>query len=304
MTLVVVGTVAFDSVSGPHGSMERMLGGSATYFSLAASYFTDVRVVGVVGEDFEDHHHEVLIKRGVCTEGIERAPGKSFFWAGEYSANMNERQTLDTQLNVLATFDPKLPEHYRQSPYLFLGNIDPELQYRVAGQMESPRLIAGDTMNFWIEGKRADLDKMLQKIHVLLINDSEARQLSGEYNLLKAARAIQLMGPETVVIKRGDNGATMLQKADIFSVPALPLEEVLDPTGAGDSFAGGFMGYLASRSVSASVPDPQAFRRAMVYGSVMGSFAVEKFGIERLLHLTREQIEARLGEFQRLTQFD
>ena len=304
MTLVVVGTVAFDSVSGPHGSVERMLGGSATYFSLAASYFTEVRVVGVVGEDFEEHHHEVLIRRGVCTQGIERAAGKSFFWAGEYSANMNERQTLDTQLNVLATFDPKLPAHYRQSKYLFLGNIDPELQHRVAGQMESPLLIAGDTMNFWIEGKREHLDLMLQKIHVLIINDSEARQLSGEYNLLKAGRAIQRMGPETVVIKRGDNGATMLQNGEIFSVPALLLEEVFDPTGAGDSFAGGFMGYLASRGVASGSADPQAFRRAIIYGSVMGSFAVEKFGVERLLHLTREQIEDRLREFQKLTQFE
>lgn len=304
MTLVVVGTVAFDSVRGPHGAVDRMLGGSATYFSLAASYFTEVRVVGVVGEDFEEHHHDVLLKRGICTQGIERAPGKSFFWAGEYSANMNERETLDTQLNVLATFDPKIPAHYRESPYLFLGNIDPELQHKVAGQMSAPSLIAGDTMNFWIEGKRDHLDRTLRKIHVLIVNDSEARQLSGEYNLLKAGRAIQRMGPETVVIKRGDNGATMLQNGDIFSVPALPLEEVFDPTGAGDSFAGGFMGYLASRGVANGGADTKAFRRAIIYGSVMGSFAVENFGVERLLHLTREQIDNRLREFQKLTYFE
>lgn len=304
MTLVVVGSVAFDSVRGPHGSVDRMLGGSATYFSIAASYFTEVRVVGVVGEDFEDEHHSVLLQRGVCTQGLERVAGKTFFWAGEYSANMNERETLETQLNVFATFEPKLPLHYRQSPYLFLGNIDPELQFAVAHQMEAPVLIAGDTMNFWIEGKRPELLRTLGKIHALIINDSEARQLSGEYNLLKAARAIQTMGPETIVIKRGDNGATMLQGREIFSVPALPLEEVYDPTGAGDSFAGGFMGYLASRGAGNGGLDLKAFRRAVIYGSVMGSFAVEKFGVDRLLHLTREEIEARLREFQRLTHFE
>jgi len=242
MTLLVVGSVAFDSVRGPRGSVERMLGGSATYFSIAASYFTQVRVVGVVGEDFEEEHHSVLLERGVCTEGLERVPGKTFFWSGEYSADMNERQTLETQLNVFATFQPKLPPHYRQSPYLFLGNIDPELQLSVASQMESPALVAGDTMNFWIEGKRGELQKTLRKIHILIINDSEARQLSGEYNLLKAARAIQAMGPETVVIKRGDSGATMmLQEGEVFSIPALPLHEVYDPTGAGDSFAANAM---------------------------------------------------------------
>jgi sugar/nucleoside kinase (ribokinase family) len=304
MTLVVVGSVAFDSVRGPHGAVERMLGGSATYFSIAASYFTEVRMVGVVGEDFADEHHGVLVKRGVCTQGLERVAGKTFFWAGEYSENMNERQTLELQLNVFAEFAPKLPAHYRQSPYLFLGNIDPELQHSVTGQMESPVLIGGDTMDHWIEGKRPQLERMLRQIHVLMINDSEARQLSGEYNLLKAGRAIQSMGPETVIIKRGDNGATMLQGDDIFSVPALMLEEVFDPTGAGDSFAGGFMGYLASRGVANGGADKTAFRRAVIYGSVMGSFAVEKFGVDRLLHLNREEIDARLREFQKLTHFE
>ena len=304
MTLLVVGSVAFDSVRGPRGSVERMLGGSATYFSIAASYFTQVRVVGVVGEDFVEEHHSVLLERGVCTEGLERVPGKTFFWSGEYSANMNERQTLETQLNVFATFEPKLPLHYRHSPYLFLGNIDPELQLSVASQMESEALVAGDTMNFWIEGKRAELQKTLRKIHILIINDSEARQLSGEHNLLKAARAIQSMGPETVVIKRGDNGATMVHEGEVFSIPALPLHEVYDPTGAGDSFAGGFMGYLASRGVERIATDKKALRRAVVYGSVMGSFAVEKFGVDRLRHLHKDEIEARLRDFRNLIHFE
>ncbi len=304
MTLVVVGSVAFDSVRGPHGAVDRMLGGTATYFSLAASYFTEVRVVAIVGEDFEDEHHSVLANRGVCTQGLERVAGKTFFWAGEYSQNMNERRTLELQLNVFADFLPNLPAHYRQSPYLFLGNIDPELQDRVRGQMESPLFIGGDTMDHWIEGKRTHLEAMLRNIHLLSINDSEARQLSGEYNLLKAGRAIQSMGPETVIIKRGDNGATMLQAGDVFSVPALPLEVVFDPTGAGDSFAGGFMGYLASCGLASGRVDRTAFRRAVIYGSVMGSFAVEKFGVDRLLHLTREEIDARLREFQRLVHFE
>ena len=304
MSLLVVGSVAFDSVRGPRGSVERMLGGSATYFSIAASYFTQVRVVGVVGDDFGEEHHSVLLERGVCTEGLERVPGKTFFWAGEYSENMNERRTLETQLNVFATFEPKLPPHYRQSPYLFLGNIDPELQLAVADQMESPALVAGDTMDLWINVKREALEKTLRKIHILIINDAEARQLSGEHNLLKAGRAIQSMGPETVVIKRGDNGATLLREEEIFSLPALPLHEFDDPTGAGDSFAGGFMGYLASRGVVRNGMDRKSFRRAVVYGSVMGSFAVERFGVERLRHLNREEIEDRLREFQRLIHFE
>jgi sugar/nucleoside kinase (ribokinase family) len=305
MKLVVVGSVAFDSVRGPRGCVERMLGGSATYFAIAASYFTSVRVVGVVGDDFADEHHSVLLNRGVCTQGLERVAGKTFFWSGEYSADMNDRQTLDTQLNVFAEFQPKLPVDYRSTPYLFLGNIDPELQSMVAGQMQNPKLIAGDTMNFWIEGKRAALEQTLRKIHVLLINDSEARLLSGHFNLVKAGRAIQALGPETVVIKRGDNGVTMLQENDIFSFPALPLEEVHDPTGAGDSFAGGFMGYLASRSgLNGHALDRNAFRRAAIYGSVMGSFAVEKFGVDRLLNLTREEIETRLSELRHLTHFE
>ncbi|MCH8269486.1 MAG: sugar kinase [Acidobacteria bacterium] len=304
MTLLVVGSVAFDAVSSPRGKVDRMLGGSATYFSVAASYFTPVQVVGVVGDDFGEEHHSVFTERKIGTEGLERVPGKTFFWSGEYNADMNERTTLDTQLNVFASFQPKLPPHYRKSPYLFLGNIDPELQSLVQGQMEAPTLIAGDTMNFWIEGKRAELEKMLRGLHAVIINDSEARQFSGEYNLLKAARAIRALGPSTVVIKRGDNGATMFREKEVFCAPALPLEEIFDPTGAGDSFAGGFMGYLASRGAAAQGSEENDFRRAMIYGSVMGSFTVEKFGLERLRQLSREQIDARFQQFQRLVQVD
>ena len=304
MKLLVVGSVAFDAVRTPHGSVDRMVGGSATYFSVAASYFTEVRVVGVVGEDFEEHHHQVFRERGVCTEGLERVSGKTFFWSGEYSPDMNDRRTLDTQLNVFATFQPKLPPHYRQTPFLFLGNIDPELQSSVQRQMVSPQLVAGDTMNFWIEGKRAELEVTLRNMNLLIINDSEARLLSGEYNLAKAARVIRALGPHTVVIKRGDNGASMFQEDEVFSVPALPLEEIHDPTGAGDSFGGGFMGYLVSHSTEGNSTGRNFFRRAVIYGSVMGSFAVERFGLERLRHLSRPEIEARFEEFRKLTRFE
>jgi len=302
MSLLVVGSVAFDAVRTPRGSVDRMLGGSATYFAVAASYFTQVQLVGVVGDDFGEEHHAVLKERGVGTEGLERVPGKTFFWSGEYNADMNERTTHDTQLNVFADFHPKLPPRYRRLPYLFLGNIDPELQSLVQEQMEKPDIIGMDTMNFWIEGKREALGRTLRKIHVLVINDSEARQLSGEYNLLKAARAIRALGPETVVIKRGDNGATLFRDGEIFSTPALPLEEVHDPTGAGDSFAGGFMGYLATHRAEAR--DGHGLRRAVIYGSVMGSYAVEAFGLERLRRLTRKEIDARFQEFKNLVHID
>ena len=304
MTLLVVGSVAFDAVRSPRGKVDRMLGGSATYFSVAASYFTQVQVVGVVGDDFGEEHHSVFTERKIGTEGLERVPGKTFFWSGEYNADVNERTTLDTQLNVFASFQPKLPPHYRKLPYLFLGNIDPELQSLVQGQMEAPALIAGDTMNFWIEGKRAELIKTFRRLNIAIINDSEARQFSREYNLLKAARAIRALGPATVVIKRGDNGATMFRGKEIFSAPALPLEDVVDPTGAGDSFAGGFMGYLASCGTVSGQVEINTFRRAMIYGSVMGSFTVEKFGLERLRQLSRDQIDARFKQFQRLVQVD
>lgn len=304
MKLLVVGSVAFDAVRTPRGSVDRMVGGSATYFSVAASYFTPVRVVGVVGDDFADEHHQVFLERGVCTEGLERVPGKTFFWSGEYSANLNDCRTLATELNVFASFQPKLPLHYRRTPFLFLGNIDPELQSLVQRQMEDPQLVAGDTMNFWIEGKRKQLEETLRNIGVLIINDSEARLLSGEHNLVKAARAIRALGPPTVVIKRGDNGATLFRDSEIFSTPALPLEEVYDPTGAGDSFAGGFMGYIASHTPEGAQPIPGVLRRAVIYGSVMGSFVVEQFGLERLRRLSRPEIDARYNEFRQLTRFE
>ncbi|HWP84953.1 MAG TPA: PfkB family carbohydrate kinase [Terriglobia bacterium] len=304
MSLLVVGSVAFDAVRTPHGSVEKMLGGSATYFAVAASYFAPVRVVGVVGDDFEEQHLRVLRDRGVCTEGIERVPGKTFFWAGEYAPNMNERTTLDTQLNVFATFQPKLPGHYRQSPFLFLANIHPRLQRQVQEQMRSPQLVGGDTMNLWIETERPALERMLQGLDILVINDAEARQLSGEWNLAKAGRRIRALGPRTVVIKRGDNGASVYEEDHVFMAPALPLENVVDPTGAGDSFAGGFMGYLAASANGVPTTPRARMRRAIIYGSVMGSFAVERFGLERLQHLTREEIDDRYSQFRQLTHFD
>ncbi|MBI2819207.1 MAG: sugar kinase [Acidobacteria bacterium] len=304
MSLLVVGSVAFDAVRTPHGSVDKMLGGSATYFAVAASYFAPVRVVGVVGDDFEERHLRVLLDRGVCTEGIERVPGKTFFWSGEYAPNMNDRTTLDTQLNVFATFQPKLPPHYRKSPFLFLANIEPTLQSLVQSQMEAPRLIGGDTMNLWIETTRPALERMLQGLDILVINDSEARLLSGEWNLATAGRAIRSMGPKTVVIKRGDSGASVYEEDHVFMAPALPLEAVQDPTGAGDSFAGGFMGYLASSADSDHSTPRARMRRAIIYGSVMGSFAVERFGLERLQNLTREEIDDRYSDFRQLTHFD
>ncbi|MBI4478883.1 MAG: sugar kinase [Acidobacteria bacterium] len=304
MSLLVVGSVAFDAVRTPHGNVDKMLGGSATYFAVAASYFTPVRVVGVVGDDFGEEHHQVFLDRGVCTEGLERVTGKTFFWSGEYALNMNDRTTLDTQLNVFAAFQPKLPPHYRQSPFLFLGNIHPDLQSLVQSQMEAPRLIGGDTMNLWIETTRPALERMLRGLDILVINDAEARLLSGEWNLAKAGRTIRSMGPKTVVIKRGDNGASVYEEDHVFMAPALPLETVHDPTGAGDSFAGGFMGYLASSAGSNHATPRARMRRAIIYGSVMGSFAVERFGLERLKHLTREEIDNRYGDFRQLTHFD
>lgn len=299
MNILVVGSVAFDAVKTPFGAVDRMLGGAATYFSLAASFFARVRIVAVIGEDFTDDDMAVFQQRNICTAGLERAPGKSFFWSGEYADNLNDRITLDTQLNVFADFQPKIPPAYRDSELLFLGNIDPELQRGVQSQLPAPRLVAGDTMNFWIQGKREELLRTLAGLHVLLINDGEARLLSGEYNLLAAARSIQAMGPRVLVIKRGEYGALLFHESKLFCVPGLLLDQVRDPTGAGDSFAGGFMGALAE----AATFDEAAFRRAMIYGSVLGSFAVEQFGVDRLRCLTREGIEARYREFQELVRF-
>jgi len=300
MSLLVVGSVAFDALETPFGKVERTVGGAATYFSVAASFFTHVNLVGVVGDDFTAREAAIFRNRRIDISGLERAPGKTFFWAGRYTDNLNDRVTLATELNVFADFAPKLPPSYRDSSYIFLANIDPTLQRSVLSQVRRrPRLVALDTMNYWIERTPAELRKTLRHVQVLMINDSETRQLSSEHNLLRAARHIFRLGPRTLVIKRGEHGAMMVHARSVFSVPAFPLDEVHDPTGAGDSFAGGFMGYLASEGSTSDA----ALRRAMVYGSVMGSFAVERFGLDRLRRLTRAEIRARARHLWRITRF-
>jgi sugar/nucleoside kinase (ribokinase family) len=304
MSLLVVGSVAYDGVETPHGKVERMLGGSATFISLAASLFTEVSLVGIVGEDFEDSDEAILEERGVRLEGLEKVPGKTFFWSGVYSDDMNERTTLTTELNVFADFSPKLPEAYRAIPYAFLGNIHPALQKQVRGQMIGPRFVGGDTMNFWIDGSPKDLTETIKDWDFILINDSEARQLSGEYNLRNAARKILEMGPHTVVIKRGEYGAILFRQDGYFIAPGFLLESVFDPTGAGDSFAGGFMGYLASQGIrDLDFASHAELRKAMIYGSVMGSFCCEEFGVGRLRTLTRDDVDARYQEFKKFTEF-
>jgi len=301
MSLLVVGSIAFDSIATPAGKVDRALGGAATYAAVSASLFTDVRMVGVVGDDFTSRELRVFAGRKINTDGIERAQGKSFFWAGRYNVNMNERTTLMTELNVFANFRPQLPKHYADSEFLFLANIDPMLQLSVLKQMRRrPKLVALDTMNFWIEGALPALKETLRHVDILVINDDEARQLSGEHNLTRAARRIFQMGPKTLVIKRGEHGALMVHTQFMFSVPAFPLDDVRDPTGAGDTFAGGFMGYLA-REGRVNV---RALRRAMVYGSVMGSFAVERFGLDRLRTVKIGEVRERTRHFAKLTQFE
>jgi sugar/nucleoside kinase (ribokinase family) len=293
--LVVVGSVALDTVKTPFGQAVEALGGSATYFSYAASFFTQVRVVAAVGEDFPRQHLELLSGRGVDVDALEVLSGqRTFRWTGEYGFDLNEARTLDTQLNALAEFRPALGDRHRRAPFLFLANIDPELQLSVRRQMAAPTLVAMDTMNFWIQGKREALGRILAEVDVLLVNDAEARMLAGEPNLVKAARAIAAMGPRVVVIKRGEYGALMLSDRTFFFTPAYPLDSVFDPTGAGDTFAGGFMGYLASRGLA----DAASARRAMVYGGVMASFTVEDFSLERLKRVTPGEIEERFAAFQ------
>ena len=304
MSLLVVGSVAYDGVETPYGKVERMLGGSSTYISLAAGYFTNVNLVGVVGDDFATEDEAVLVNHGIDLGGLDKVPGKTFYWSGVYSKDMNERTTLTTELNVFADFDPKIPASYRSTPYAFLGNIHPTLQAQVRDQMRSPRFVGGDTMNFWIEGTPDELAQAIRKWDFILINDGEARQLSGEYNLGKAAQRIHEMGPHTVVIKRGEYGAILFRPEGHFIAPGFLLETVLDPTGAGDSFAGGFMGYLAEVGISDIDQASHAhLRRAMIYGSVMGSFCCEQFGTGRLRTLTRAEIEARFREFKAFTEF-
>jgi sugar/nucleoside kinase (ribokinase family) len=292
--VVVVGSVALDTVKTPFGNVTEALGGSATYFSYAASFFTQVRVVGAVGSDFPREHLELLSGRGVDVSAIEVLPGqKTFRWTGEYGFDLNEARTLDVQLNAFAAFKPKLGSAHRKAKFLFLANIDPVLQLDVLSQMERPALTALDTMNFWIEGKRDDLVRVLERVDVLLINDAEARMLAREPNLVKAARAITGMGPRTVVIKRGEYGSLLLSEGQFFFAPAYPLESVFDPTGAGDTFAGGFMGYLAQHDAV----DLPSLRRAMVRGATMASFAVEDFSLDRLRRLEPREIESRLIVF-------
>ena len=299
--LLVVGSVALDSVATPFGAVREALGGSATFFSYAASFFTGVRLLATVGEDFPREHLDLLRGRGVDLASLQVSKGRTFRWAGEYGYDLNEAKTLDTQLNVFADFKPVLAPELRRIPYLFLANIDPALQLDVLHQMdERPRLVALDTMNFWIRGKREDLGRVLAEVDVVTINDGEARELAGEPNLVRATRAIAAMGPKTVVVKRGEYGALMFSDGAFFMVPAYPLDSVYDPTGAGDSFAGGFVGYLAATDRV----DSSAMRRALVYGSVIASFAVEDFSLNRLTRLTRDEIDRRYEAFGDLTRLE
>ena len=300
MSLLVVGSVAFDSVKTPFGEREEILGGSATYFSTAASYFTDVNLVAVVGEDFPEHDINFLKSRGINVEGLERQSGKTFRWKGEYGFQLNEANTLETHLNVFETFRPTIPQSYSNSEVVFLANIDPELQSEVLRQVNSPKIIACDTMNFWISGKRESLLNTLKSVDVLIINDGEARQLAMEANLVKAAGVIRSYGPKHVIVKRGEYGALMFNSKSVFAAPAYPLENVFDPTGAGDSFAGGFLGYLASTRNFTET----SMRQAVIFGSVMASFVVEDFSLNRIRALDYEEILNRYREFKRLTHFE
>jgi sugar/nucleoside kinase (ribokinase family) len=300
LSLLVVGSVALDSVETPFGKADNVLGGSATFFAASASLLTPVQLVGVIGNDYPEQKLEALAARGVDFEGLERADGPSFRWRGRYRHDLNAAETLETHLGVFSHFAPKIPDAFRNAEFVFLGNIDPRLQLDVLQQVESPQLVACDTMNFWIESRRPELLELLEQVDLITLNDAEARQLTEQANLVKAARWILDRGPEHVIIKKGEHGAFMFTRDTVFFAPAYPLEDVFDPTGAGDSFAGGFMGYLARNGDLTE----QTLRRAVVYGSAMGSFAVEKFSIERLLEVTPDEIRQRVGEFHRLVAFD
>ncbi len=305
MSLVVIGSVAYDGIETPHGKRERALGGACTYIALSSSYFTRSSIVAVVGEDFAPEDRQMLSEKGIDLEGLEQVPGKTFFWSGVYSEDMNDRTTLRTDLNVFAGFQPRLPPSYSAQPYLFLGNIQPVLQRQVQQQMPSLRFVGGDTMNYWISDFREDLLAAIRSWDFLLINDGEARMLSGENNLRKAAQKILDLGPSALVIKRGEYGAMLFRRDSLFMVPGYLLEDVFDPTGAGDCFAGGFVGYLAERGFDLRNGkfDVHELHRAVIYGSVMGSFCCEQFGTERFKTLTRKEIDARFDEFRRFTAF-
>jgi len=307
MSILVVGSVAFDNITTPSGSVENILGGAATHFALAASFFTEVRVVAVVGDDFTAEHENVLKKRGIDTRGIERASGKTFRWGGRYTDNLNEAKTDFTDLNVFEQFQPKIPKEYADTQFLFLANIHPSLQAAVRHEMDGVRLTGGDTMNFWINKTPRELVEMLKLVNVLLINDTEAKMIAHETNLPRAAQKVLALGPQALVIKHGEYGATIFFREGAFGIgrhpfraPSLPIEEVKDPTGAGDSFAGGFMGYIASQGDI----NREVLKRALFYGGVMGSFTVERFGTERLQELTREEIDARFQVFRELTHLE
>ncbi len=299
-TVLVVGSVALDSVETPFGRADDVIGGSGTFFSSSASHFAPVQLVGVVGDDYPLEKLEPLSARGVDLSGLERATGSSFRWRGRYRHDLNSAETLETHLGVFSNFRPKIPEQFRNAPFVFLANIDPRLQLQVLEQVEKPRLVACDTMNFWIESRRPELVELLGHVDLITLNDGEARQLTEQANLVKAARWIMEKGPKYVIIKKGENGAFMFTRESVFFAPAYPLESVFDPTGAGDSFAGGFIGYLASTGDLSE----RSMRRAVVVGSAMGSFAVEKFSNTRLLEITRAEIDARVREFRELVSFD
>jgi sugar/nucleoside kinase (ribokinase family) len=298
--LLVVGSVALDTVETTTARREELLGGAASFFSVAASFLAPVRLTGVVGEDFPEEHVAYLRRHQIDLAGLERVPGRTFRWSGRYSPDFNARTTLDTQLNVFQHFRPKLPAEWRESPFVFLANIDPELQLDVLNQVSGPRFVACDTMNYWIEGKREALEALLQRVDLLLLNDDEARLLARHGNLPSAARAIRALGPRAVVIKRGDAGALLFHEGGVFAAPAFPLEAVVDPTGAGDSFAGGFMGWLAR----AGGTTPADIRTAMILGSVLASFSVEAFSLDRFRTLTLSDIRERFAAFVDLVHFE
>ncbi|MFV8225411.1 PfkB family carbohydrate kinase [Christiangramia aquimixticola] len=300
--LLIVGTVAFDAIETPFGKTDKILGGAGTYIGLSAANFeVDSAVVSVVGDDFPQEYLDLMANNNIDIEGIEIVKGgKTFFWSGRYHNDLNSRDTLDTQLNVLADFNPVVPENYKDAEYVMLGNLHPLVQLSVLEQVKNPKLVVLDTMNFWMDNTLEDLMKVIEKVDVITINDEEARQLSGEYSLVKAARKIEEMGPKYVVIKKGEHGALLFHKDQIFFAPALPLEEVFDPTGAGDTFAGGFIGYLA-RTNDVSFEN---MKSAIIYGSNLASFCVEKFGTERMQKLSGSEINERLDEFKKLTQFE
>jgi sugar/nucleoside kinase (ribokinase family) len=300
MSVLVVGSMALDTVETPFGRVEDVLGGSASYFSLAASLFTEVKVVAVVGEDFPDAYIRLFQSKGIELSGVQKTSGKTFRWHGRYGYDLGDPDTLGTYLNVFENFDPKLPEDYREVDYVFLANIDPELQLKVLKQVEKPKLVACDTMNYWIENKPAELKEVLRHVHMLIINDSEVRALANEPKIIRAAREVLDMGPAVLIVKRGEYGALMFSKDGIFWAPGYPLEEVVDPTGAGDTFAGGFLGYVSSQDTS----DLTEFKKAVVYGSVIASYTVEDYSVSRLTFLEKDDVSTRFRAFMKLSNLD